>query len=202
MVKILFDSNISVFCFDFPGCGNSEGNFISLGKFESETTQYLLKHLEEEFGFHRFVLWGFSMGAATTLLVDHPKIVGKVVDSSFTSIYDVSLNVLKNVGLSNWVAKPILFLYGIIFPLRGGFSIYSVSPLDSSKHATVPALFAHSVDDPLIPFQQGKRLFDSYPAKKSFFEMFGGHGEFRTRTWYHEGKTFVVSCFENDSTFS
>ncbi len=35
LVKYLAINKISLFCFDFSGCGNSDGEYITLGKNES-----------------------------------------------------------------------------------------------------------------------------------------------------------------------
>ena len=39
---------INVFCFDFAGCGQSEGEFITLGVRESEDLKIVVQFLKEE----------------------------------------------------------------------------------------------------------------------------------------------------------
>ena len=36
LVTYLLPENITLFCFDFPGCGQSEGEYISLGHYEKD----------------------------------------------------------------------------------------------------------------------------------------------------------------------
>jgi pimeloyl-ACP methyl ester carboxylesterase len=88
LIPNLCPRGIAVFCFDFAGCGASDGEFISLGHFETMDVEFLLQSLLETFRLGPFVLWGRSMGAATSLLVRHPAVVGIVVDSAYTSIPD------------------------------------------------------------------------------------------------------------------
>ena len=38
-----------------------------------------------------------------------------------------------------------------------------------------PVLFLHSRDDEVIPFDEGRRLFDAAPEPKQFVEVSGGH---------------------------
>jgi predicted alpha/beta-fold hydrolase len=57
----------NVCLFDFSGSGQSEGAFISLGHYESRDLESILKKLRL-LGNRRFLLWGRSMGAATSKL--------------------------------------------------------------------------------------------------------------------------------------
>ena len=38
-----------------------------------------------------------------------------------------------------------------------------------------PVLFLHSREDTVIPFEEGRRLFDAAPSPKQFVEVSGGH---------------------------
>jgi len=38
-------------------------------------------------------------------------------------------------------------------------------------------LIIHSEDDEIIPFQQGRRLFEAAPEPKEFYPMRGGHND-------------------------
>ena len=58
---------LEVFCFDFAGCGRSDGEKISLGYFEKKDLKACVEHLRENH-YTRIGLWGRSMGAATTIL--------------------------------------------------------------------------------------------------------------------------------------
>ena len=74
-----------MFTFDFAGCGNSEGEFISLGWFERDDVAMIIDHLRTSRRVSTVALWGRSMGAATALLHadrDH-SIAGLVLDSPF-----------------------------------------------------------------------------------------------------------------------
>ena len=47
MLTILVPLNISVFVFDFSGCGHSEGKYISLGYFEKDDLKVVVKFLRQ-----------------------------------------------------------------------------------------------------------------------------------------------------------
>ena len=58
--------------FDFPGCGNSKGDYITYGLTEKYDVDSVLRRLEVEVGYKEFYIWGRSMGAAVAILyADH-----------------------------------------------------------------------------------------------------------------------------------
>lgn len=44
-VKILLPMNVTLFAFDFAGCGRSEGEYISLGWYEREDVECVIEYL-------------------------------------------------------------------------------------------------------------------------------------------------------------
>jgi pimeloyl-ACP methyl ester carboxylesterase len=88
LVDFLLPKNMSLFCFDFAGCGQSEGEYISLGYHESEDLRVIMYHLRKYRGASAIALWGRSMGAVTALLYadKDPSIAALVLDSPFSSM--------------------------------------------------------------------------------------------------------------------
>lgn len=87
-VPFLLASNITLFCFDFAGCGISEGEYISLGWYEREDLSVIVEYLRKNRRVSTIGLWGRSMGAVTALLYGDrdPSIGGMVLDSPFSSM--------------------------------------------------------------------------------------------------------------------
>ena len=81
-------SNMTFFCFDFAGCGMSEGEYISLGWFERDDVNVIVNYLREHRKVNTIGLWGRSMGAATPLFHSNrdPSIAGMVLDSAFADL--------------------------------------------------------------------------------------------------------------------
>eukprot|EP00438_Fugacium_kawagutii_P021102 Skav205925 [mRNA] locus=scaffold123:948344:953562:+ [translate_table: standard] len=107
---------ITVFSFDFAGCGLSEGavqfvgsveavrwpeawrknsllapcagDYITLGVNERDDVQEVIKYLRGTQEVSTIALWGRSMGAATALLHGHrdPSIAALILDSPFASL--------------------------------------------------------------------------------------------------------------------
>lgn len=64
-VDTLINAGIAVCLFDFAGSGLSDGEYISLGFFELNDVDAVVKHLIATFHVSRIALWGRSMGAVT-----------------------------------------------------------------------------------------------------------------------------------------
>lgn len=89
--------NISVFAFDFSGCGHSEGEFISLGYFEKDDLNVVVEYLKQSGKVSTIGLWGRSMGAVTAILhLEKGKnIAGVVLDSPFSNMKVVAKDLIK-----------------------------------------------------------------------------------------------------------
>ena len=61
-------------------------------------------------------------------------------------------------------------------PIKWFISI-KYDALSKIKYISVPKLIIHSKNDKIIPFQQGRRLFEAAPEPKEFYPMRGGHNE-------------------------
>lgn len=53
--------------FDFAGCGNSEGDYVTLGYYEKYQIAAVMEAIHGRFGCEKFLLYGRSMGAASAL---------------------------------------------------------------------------------------------------------------------------------------
>ncbi len=87
-VPYFLPANITLFCFDFAGCGLSEGEYISLGWFERDDLAMIIDYLRENRRVSTIGLWGRSMGAVTALLHGDrdPSIAAMVLDSPFSNL--------------------------------------------------------------------------------------------------------------------
>jgi alpha/beta superfamily hydrolase len=68
--KFLFQylpAHFDLALFDFPGCGNSKGEYITYGITEKYDVDSVLRKLEAEAEYKEFYLWGRSMGAAVVI---------------------------------------------------------------------------------------------------------------------------------------
>lgn len=84
---------------DFAGCGNSGGEYVSLGYHERWDALRVIKEIYDRWGVKDIIVWGRSMGAVTAvklyaLLIQEQsegrlsniRILGMVLDSAFISL--------------------------------------------------------------------------------------------------------------------
>ncbi len=71
--------------FDFYGCGNTDGRFITLGCEEAEQIRLVVRQLKEKG--RKVVLWGRSMGAASVIKYGGEDI--NVLDSPFSDLREL-----------------------------------------------------------------------------------------------------------------
>lgn len=84
-------------CFDFSGCGLSEGEYISLGWYERDDVDVVVEWLRKSNKVSTIGIWGRSMGAVTGLMhADRdPSIAGLVLDSPFTNLRTLAEEIAK-----------------------------------------------------------------------------------------------------------
>ena len=105
----------------------------------------------------RIVLYGWSLGSAVAVTlaarVDEAAVVLEGAPASIVAI-----------GQQRYPFFPVRLL------IRNPFdSILRISQIGS------PVLFLHSPEDIVIPFAEGKRLFEAAPQPKQLVEVSGGH---------------------------
>ena len=101
-VPVLCSMGIDLFSFDFSGCGRSEGKWVTLGWKEKDDLHAVLEYLHSAGRTSKVILWGRSMGAATSLLyAKEPPvpIAGMVLDSCFAEFRGVALNLVMQMGM-------------------------------------------------------------------------------------------------------
>ena len=111
----LLPGNITLFCFDFAGCGNSEGEYISLGWHERDDLGIIVDYLRKERRVSTIGLWGRSMGSVTALLHGDrdPSIAGMVLDSPFSN-----MKILVNELAKQYTKIPSLLVSGALKLVR------------------------------------------------------------------------------------
>lgn len=152
---------IDMFCPDNPGCGKSGGELISFGKYESEACLEWIDFLKERYGEDiQIILHGFSMGAATVMMMsDRCPLNVKFI--------------VEDCGFSDGEAmlKPALGpIYGHMRRLNRLIAGYDISkdckPKKHLLRSNLPVLFVHGQQDKLVPFHMGKELYEAYHGEK------------------------------------
>eukprot|EP00808_Paulinella_micropora_P008645 g53426.t1 len=170
VAALVLPYRISFFCFDFAGCGLSEGETISLGHFEQQDLACVVKYLRSLGTVSVLGLWGRSMGAVTCLLyaAKDPSVACMVLDSPFASLVTLIEELVeRNVPqVPGFVTNLAIKALRRSVQYRAGFDIYQVNPVDAAKECFVPVLFAHGLRDGLIEYRHSEELLSVYQGEK------------------------------------
>ncbi len=149
---------LNIFIFDYRGYGRSAGGHSDL----SEEATYrdadgALAYVRgrRDLGHTRLVYFGRSLGAAIAVEIArrHPP-TGLILETPFTSIQDMAR-----------VAVPFL-------PV-GGLLRTKYDSLAKIREIRAPLLLLHGDRDDVVPYEQGRRLFEAANEPKTFYTIWG-----------------------------
>lgn len=156
-----------LFCCDHEAHGESEGKYIGFGCFEAEDCLKWIDFLTERFGKDiQILLHGFSMGAATVMLMAPrcPANVKAIVeDSGFQSA----------TGQLKGQVGPFLPVLTLMHRLIAGVDLRKADAGAALRETRIPMLFVQGREDPMVPFRNAPALYESYKGEKDFLYVDG-----------------------------
>lgn len=168
IARQLVQSGCNVLMFDFRNAGLSGGNMTSVGQYEVRDLLGAVDYIVSKPDLNQeIVLYGFSMGAATSLLAGarEPAVAAVIADSPFAD-----LKPYLTSNLSVWTGLPAIpfnqaFL--IVVPLITGLQPEQVSPVSEiSNFNDRPVLLIHGEADQDIPIKNSEELREKYPQAR------------------------------------
>jgi len=150
----------SVLVVDYRGYGESDGGFPSESTIY-EDAEAALEALLESWAVRPgdLYLYGHSLGAAVAidLASKHAELGGLIVESAFTSIYDMAR------------LEPKYGIFPVQLLLNQRFeSIKKVA------HLELPVLYIHGTADRVVPYTMGRTLYEQSGGRKRFVAVPGG----------------------------
>jgi hypothetical protein len=154
-------AQVQVLLAGYRGYGRSEGRPSEEGLERDARAAWRLVTEERGVAPRRVVLFGESLGGAVAVaLAAEVEPGGLIVESSFTSIPDMAR-----------------FHYPFV---PAALVRTRMDSLARIGRVGCPKLFIHSRDDEIVPFAQGRALYDAATPPKRFHEIAGaGHNETR-----------------------
>lgn len=147
----IWDLWYNVIAVEYPGYGQSTWfpNVESLSEMNKRLYKYIISHW---FKPQNLIVWWFSIWSAIAAdFVHHHQVSSLVLQSPFTSRYDMST-----------------FRYG--FPIQYLLLLKnSFNTLEVIKHISIPTLVIHGKQDETVPFWMWKSVFESSAAQKKEF---------------------------------
>jgi len=191
-LSYLLSLDVSVFSFDFSGCGRSQGEFVSLGYHEREDLASVLEHLKPRVG--KIALWGRSMGAATALMLSDPTVACMVLDSSFSDLTRLAGEIVEREGgalVPGFVVSMAMNAIGASVKARAGFEIRKTSPIAKAGECEMPALFLAGRRDAFIDRKHSEALHERYAGEKRLVIVDGDHNSPREKNVMDDVSKFL-----------
>ncbi|HWO41974.1 MAG TPA: alpha/beta hydrolase, partial [Candidatus Eisenbacteria bacterium] len=160
-IKLLHELvKIRIFIFDYRGYGASEGSPSEKGTYlDGEAA---VRCVIERYGVQvqQMVFFGRSLGAAIAAeMATRWRPLALILESPFVSIPEMAKTIFPYLPL-----RPVLR------------TRYDLS--DKIGKVTSPVLVLHGVRDEIVPFEQGRKVFDQAPGPKRFYAIDGaGHND-------------------------
>jgi uncharacterized protein len=156
-IKLLHDNvKVNIFIFDYRGYGLSEGTVSETGTYlDGEAAiEYLRRHRSVES--KNLVLFGRSLGAAVAIeMATRTEALSAVIlESPFASIRDMAREIFPSLPIGSLIRTQ----YNVAEKIRG---------------IKTPLLVLHGDRDEVVPFSQGKKVYDAAPQPKTFYAIVG-----------------------------
>ena len=157
-IKLLHNKvQINVFIFDYRGYGRSEGRVSEEGTYRDGEAALKYLRNREEIDPRRIVFFGRSLGAAVAAdLATREECLALILETPFVSIREM--------------AKAAFPFFPIGPLLRTRYDV-----AEKIKKAKAPILVLHGDKDEVVPFEQGKRVFETASQPKEFYAIRGAH---------------------------
>jgi len=158
-IAIFKRMNLNVFIIDYRGYGQSEGRVSEAGTYLDAEAAWFYLVETRAIDANEIIVFGRSLGASIAAwLASRHRPAALILESSFSSVPSMAQRLYPFL--------PVKWLSTFRYDTR-----QYVSRIEC------PLLVAHSKDDEIIPYAEGRLVFDAAPAEKQFFEMRGGHND-------------------------
>lgn len=154
--------------------GDSQGKYIGYGWPERYDERKWINRLIKENGADsQIVMFGVSMGGATTMMTSGIKLPSQVKafieDCGYTSVNAELMHEAKDLyGLPGFVAWPLIKTMSGINRVANGFFIGQASSVKSLHHNHRPMLFIHGTKDTFVPTAM---VYQNYAATRGPKEL-------------------------------
>jgi pimeloyl-ACP methyl ester carboxylesterase len=177
--RVFLGLGASVMLVDFRGSGGSSASYTTIGLLEAVDVAAVAGYVRANLSHARVVLFGQSMGGVAILrsVRNHGIRSDAVI---LEGVFDTMLNTVRNrfeaIGVPSFPSAQLLVFWGA---RRWGFDGFSHNPVDYAGSLRDPVVFMHGEDDTRARLQQGRRVFDAVPGRKTFVKFDNtGHGSY------------------------
>lgn len=158
-INIFHKLGMNVFIIDYRGYGQSTAKITEDGMYldASAAWFYLTEH--KDINPENIIIFGRSLGGSIAAwLASHRTPAALIVESSFSSV--------ESMGKRFYPFLPVKLISRFYFNTK-----------EYIKAVQCPVLVAHSSSDDIIPYKEGREIFNAAPQPKQFLQMYGGHND-------------------------
>lgn len=167
-IVIFNQLGLNVFIIDYRGYGRSQGRASEEGIYKDARAAFDYLYGRPDINNKKIIAYGESIGGAVAIdLATKRGVSCLIVDSSFTSAKDM-------------VRKFYPFIPPFLFKTKFD-SAKKVKDIKSDK------LFIHSINDEIVPFEFGQKLYEEALPSKELLKIHGGHN-----SGFLESKELIV----------
>ena len=158
-IAIFNRMRLDVFIFDYRGYGQSQGRVSETGTYRDAEAAWFYLTQKRGIDANRIVVFGRSLGSSIgAWLASHHRPAGLILESPFSSVPSMAQRLYPFLPVE-WLAT------------------FSYDTRQYVSNITCPLLVVHSKSDEIIPYAEGRLVFDAAPADKQFLEIRGGHND-------------------------
>lgn len=155
-LKLFHDLGLNVFIFDYRGYGKSKGKPSEKGIYQDTLASYQYL-LSRKINPMQIIGFGESLGSAAIIdLAFQKELGGLIIEGGFSSAKD----------MVRAIYSPLLPYW--LFASR-------FDNINKIKSVKAPKLIIHSINDEIVHYGLGKKLYDAAKQPKEFLEIHGGH---------------------------
>ena len=151
-----YELGFNTFIIDYRGYGKSEGSPSELGVYKDGDAAYKYLTRERNIPKDKIILYGESLGGAVAIdLAAREDVKALITEEAFTSLKDM--------------AKQV-------YPFVPGFVVSNkFDSLSKIGNVTCQKLIIHSINDEIVPFHLGEKLFNAAKPPKELLKIIGPH---------------------------
>ncbi|EGR29880.1 hypothetical protein IMG5_146530 [Ichthyophthirius multifiliis] len=200
----LISKGLALFCFDFSGSGLSEGEYVTLGKNESEDLDLIIQYLKNSEKVSNMILWGRSMGAVTCFqYLNKPgsmrNIKGVIFDSGFANLKFLAQDLAKQkTGMPSILIETALSFISEQIKQKCNLDIKSIDLTKNIHNLHIPCFFICSKEDTFIKCQHTEQLYNRYNGRKWLEYVNGNHNADRQPEFVEKISVWIFKLFEEN----
>ncbi len=158
-IKLFNNIGLNILIIDYRGYGQSTGKPGEAGTYQDAEAAWHYLTATRGIKENKIIVFGRSLGGSVAAwLASQHTPAALIVESSFSSV--------PSMGQRIYPFLPVRLL-----------SRFQYNTKEYVKAINCPVLVAHSRDDDIIPYQEGRDIFNAAHEPKSFLQMQGGHND-------------------------